>query len=225
MNENPIIKRPHTCFHCGNTGVLKFLTQTGWVNEEKEYDEWGNVQFQAVVEHEDWFVFECPVCHKPVIISEYCFDAADYPDNDWEIETRYPNVAVDPEGVPKEIYTAFESAIKTKGIDRSICLLSLRRVLEMICKNENADGKDLQAKIGSLIEKQHFSTAIGDACWIIRQLGNDAAHADQVDVYDNDIDQIIYYIATIINYLYALPYCTEKMKEKIENRKKKRVKE
>ncbi len=42
----------------------------------------------------------------------------------------------------------------------------------------------------------------------------------QVFVYDNDIDQIIFYIATIINYLYALPYCTEKIKVIIKKEKR-----
>jgi len=60
---------------------------------------------------------------------------------------------------------------------------------------------------------------IEDACWIIRQMGNDAAHADKFRVYTYDIEQVIGYVATIIDYPYSLPYRVEKMKKKIEERK------
>jgi hypothetical protein len=206
----------HTCFHCGNTGLLKPIGKTGWKDEDIHEDDYGNVIGYTLLEHEDWYAFECPVCHKPVLISEYTFDVANTPT---ERKTEYPTIAVSPDGVPKEIYSAFESAVKTKGIDHAICLLSLRRVLEMICKDKGAVGRDLEKKIDDLIEKKVFPPMIGDACWIIRQLGNEAAHADKIEVYTYDIEQVIDYVSTIINYLYSMPYRVDKMKKKIEQRK------
>jgi hypothetical protein len=212
-----IQKQVHTCFHCGNTGLLKPIGKTGWKNEDIAEDNCGNVLNYTLIEHEDWHVFECPVCNKPVIISEYIFDIEEYVPA--EITTEYPTIAVSQYGVPKEIYSAFESAVKTKGIDYAICLLSLRRVLEMICKDKGAVGGNLENKIDDLIEKKIFPPMIEDACWIIRQLGNDAAHADKFSVYTYEVEQVIGYVATIIDYLYSLPHRVEKMKKKIEERK------
>ena len=206
----------HTCFHCGNTGLMNYVGNTYWTYVEVERNSFGEVIYAVQIEHEYWHVFECPVCHKPVLISEYCFDAQESMP---EIKTEYPTIAVSRDGVPKDIYSAFESAVKTKGIDYSICLLSLRRVLEMICKDKGAEGRDLEKKIDDLIEKKIFPPMIEDACWIIRQMGNDAAHADKIRVYTYDIEQVIGYVATIIDYLYSLPYRVEKMKKKIEERK------
>lgn len=206
----------HTCFHCGNTGLLKLIGKTGWKDEDIHEDNYGNIVSCTLLEHEDWYAFECPVCHKPVLISEYTFDIANASP---ERKTEYPTIAVPPNGVPKEIYSAFESAVKTKGIDYAICLLSLRRVLEMICKDKGAVGRDLEKKIDNLIEKKIFPPMIGDACWIIRQMGNDAAHADKIEVYAYDIEQVIGYVSTIIDYLYSMPYRVDKMKKKIEERK------
>lgn len=207
----------HTCFHCGNTGLLKYIGQTeGWKNEDIIEDSRGNIIHRALIEHEDWYVFECPVCKKPIIISKYSFDIANEAP---ESKIEYPAIAVSPEGVPKNIYSAFESAVKTKGIDASICLLSLRRVLEMICKEKGATGKFLENKVADLVEKNILPPMIGDACWIIRQMGNDAAHADKIDVYTYEVEQIIGYVATIIDYLYSMPYRVSKMKERIEQRK------
>ncbi len=206
----------HTCFHCGNTGLMNYVGNTYWTYDEVERNALGDVIYAVQIEHEYWHVFECPVCHKPVLISEYCFDAQE---SRPEIKTEYPTIAVSRDGVPKDIYSAFESAVKTKGIDYSICLLSLRRVLEMICKDKDAVGSNLEKKIDDLIEKKLFPPMIEDACWIIRQLGNDAAHADKISVYTYDVEQVIGYVATIIDYLYSLPHRVEKMKSKIEERK------
>lgn len=211
-----IKKQVHTCFHCGNTGLMNYIGNTYWSNDDVEKDMFGEVVYAQQIEHEYWHVFECPVCHKPVLISEYCFDLEGFAP---EIKTEYPTIAVSRDGVPKEIYSAFESAVKTKGIDYSICLLSLRRVLEMICKDNGAIGRDLEKKIDDLIEKKIFPPMIEDACWIIRQMGNDAAHADKISVFTYDIEQVIGYVATIIDYLYSLPYRVNKMKKKIEKRK------
>lgn len=212
----------HTCFYCGNTGILNYIGQTRCNDEAIDYHKNGEIAHREILGYEDWVVFECPVCNKPVIVRQETLSWADYT---YRPQIEYPSVAVPPDGVPKEIYSAFESAIRTKGIDYSICLLSLRRVLEMVCKDKNADGGTLEAKIDDLVEKKIFPERINDACWIIRQMGNEAAHADDIKVYTYDIEQVIGYVATIIDYLYSLPYRVEKMKAKIEERKNSNKKE
>ena len=205
----------HTCFHCGNTGLLKFIGKTGWNDEDFYEDEDGNILNSTLIEHEDWYVFECPVCNKPVIISEYTFDAAHATPTR---RTEYPTVAISTDGVPIEIYSAFESAVKTRGIDHAICLLSLRRVLEMICKDKGETEGSLEIKVNALVEKKVLPPMIGEACWIIRKLGNEAAHADNINVYASDLEQVIAFVSAIIDYLYSLPHRVEKMKKRVEKR-------
>jgi hypothetical protein len=206
----------HTCFHCGNTGILNFIGQTKCTDEAVDYYENGEIAHRELLGYEYWYVFECPVCNKPVIISQETFSWADYT---YRPHIEYPSVAVPAEGVPKDIYSAFEASIRTKGIDYAICMLSLRRVLEMICKDKGAEGKDLERMIDNLIEKNILSPAFSDACWIIRQLGNSAAHADKTDIYAYQVDQVIEYISTIINYLYSMPARVATMKKSIEKQK------
>ena len=95
----------------------------------------------------------------------------------------------------------------------------------MICKEKGAIGANLEKKIDELIEKKVLPPMIGDACWIIRQLGNGAAHADKMDVYSGEVEQVIEYVATIIDYLYAMPYRVGKMKERITERKEREKRE
>ena len=208
-----IIQAVHTCFHCGNTGILNYIGHTRWNDEDIVYNDNNEIVARAVLEHEDWYIFECPVCNRPIVIRQDTFDIASYT---YRPVTVYPSVLMSPDGVPKEIYSAFEAAIRTKGIDYDICLLSLRRVLEMICKEKCAVGKDLESMIGDLIDRDLLSPAFSDACWIIRQLGNRAAHADKGDIYTYQVEQTIEFVSTIINYLYSMPVRVSKMKKEIE---------
>lgn len=205
----------HTCFHCGNKSIMKYIGNTCWESVEEVKNDNGIVIHVSLLEQEYWHVFECPVCNKPVLISEYVYPMDDYPS---DVRIEYPVIAVSAEGVPEEIYSAFEAAVRTKGIDRAICLLSLRRVLEMICKDKNANGNTLEKMIEDLINKKVFPPMIENACWIIRKLGNVAAHADKTYVYQSELDQVIGYVATIIDYLYSLPHRVGKLKIKVEQR-------
>lgn len=217
-----IKKMVHTCFHCGNTGVLSFVGQTQWNDEDIVYNDIGEIIGRSVLEHEDWYIFECPVCNRPVVIRQDTFDIAEYT---YQPVTVYPSTTVSKEGVPKEIYSAFSAAIRTKGIDHAICLLSLRRVLEMICKEKGATGNNLDQKIGDLISKKILSPAFDDACWIIRRMGNSAAHADKIDTYACEVEEVINYVSTIIDYLYSMPYRVSELKKRIESRNEKNQKE
>ena len=73
--------------------------------------------------------------------------------------------------------------------------------------------------IDDLIEKNILSPAFADACWIIRQMGNSAAHADKTTIYAYQVDQVIEYVSTIINYLYSMPFRVSKLKKKVEEEK------
>ena len=89
----------------------------------------------------------------------------------------------------------------------------------MICKEKGACGKDLKAKIDDLIKRKLLPEMMDDACWIVRQSGNDAAHADDVIFTEREVEEIIEYVSTVINYLYSMPVRIEKLKKKIEERK------
>ena len=75
--------------------------------------------------------------------------------------------------------------------------------------------------IDDLIDKGILSSAFADACWIIRQLGNSAAHADDTVIYGYQVEQVIEYVSTIINYLYSMPHRVAKLKRNIEEKKEK----
>lgn len=205
----------HFCSHCGNAGILNFIT---YIDTPYQHGSFENMILDASINCKRWLIYQCPVCKNPIIISEY-MTANGQSINFAETAYEFPATTIHFDGVPENIKTAFDSAIKTKGIDRAICILSLRRALEMICKEKSASGKDLKEKIADLISKKLLPEMMADACWIVRQSGNDAAHADDIIFTEREVEEITEYVSTVINYLYSMPVRIARLKQQIEERK------
>lgn len=203
-----------TCFHCGNIGLLRIVHKYSYNFGGPSFDEVGQIVDYDLQEHFDWFMLSCPVCHKVTLRQEY----SDEYTHDFytSIETLYPQSSIDYVGVPENIKTAFEAALKVKNIDTAVCALSLRRVLEAICKERGAKGKNLERMIDDMISHQILPQMFVDACWIIRQLGNSAAHGDSRVFSMYQIDQTILFVQNIINYLYTLPVKIKKLRNTLE---------
>ena len=136
--------RLHTCYHCLNTGLMKILHREIY----QEYEYWDDIGDDCTPGDEyTWLLLSCPVCGKLTLFETV--------DNSYGCTTSsnviYPICSINCTGVPDNIRTAFESALKVKKIDLAICSLALRRVLEAICKDKNAKGKTLEEMIKDMI--------------------------------------------------------------------------
>lgn len=213
MSKNKIL----TCYSCGNKGLMKYIGSFNNSDYAEDYDDFGNVIYHQLIEDTEWMLYECQICHNPVLVSEYTCEGM--PDGYSEVKIEFPNLNVHNKGVPEKIRTAFLAAVRTRGIDKAICLLSLRRTLEMICKDKNAVGKDLQSKIADLVGKKILPEMMNDACWVLRQLGNDAAHADDIEFTESEVRECIDFVSIIVNYLYSMPIKVGELKERLTKRK------
>ena len=205
------------CYHCGNEGLLQIVGKHQHTYGGPILNKYGEAIDCEMQEFFEWILLSCPVCYKVSLLQTYSNELF----NGEDIDLLFPECNVNFLGVPVEIKTAFEAALKVKNIDTSVCLLSLRRVLEAICKEQGAEGRNLDNMIKNMLDNGKLPEIMNDACWIIRQLGNDAAHAGEIRVYKSDVEQTIDFLKTIIHYLYTLPVQMERLKEKIKKRKDK----
>lgn len=212
--------RLRTCFHCGNQGLMPIKYIHSHDFGGPVYDEIGNIVSHEFEEHFDWIMLACPACEKVTLLEEYTDECSR--DYYTAVETLYPQSTIDYTGVPDNIKSAFESALKVKNIDSAICALALRRVLEAICKERGASGNNLEAMIRDMIERNVLPKMFDDACWIVRQLGNSAAHADSTHFSRRQVDQTILFMQNIINYLYTLPVKMKGMRSELETEKSKK---
>lgn len=204
-----------TCYHCGNQGLMTIEHAHRYDFGEPILNAYNEVTDVDVEEIYHWQLLSCPVCHRVTLWENMIDPILEYAD----AKTLYPMCTIDYSGVPSRIKTAFESALKVKNIDTAICALALRRVLEAICKDKGAEGNSLEKMIANMIDREILPGMFDDACWIIRQLGNSAAHADKKVFSMHQVDQTIEFVQNIINYLYTLPVKMKKLREAIEAEK------
>lgn len=202
------------CHHCGNKGSLEIMGTYFSTEYESTVENGKEIVFPLI--RSDWYLLRCPVCEKATlyeILGEP--DLGRWADNCY---VRYPSDNVDYLNVPGEIKSAFEAAKRTIGIDYGICLLSLRRTLEMICKFEGATGKTLDAKITNLVSDKKLPPMIEDILYIIRISGNDGAHADIIHLSESQVRDVMNFVGTIINYLYSMPERVSILKEIVKKK-------
>lgn len=206
------------CYHCGNKGLLNIVGTYEQNLGGPIYDEYGRQVDYDLEEYRKFYLLQCPVCKNVTLFEKYSCVMIDPPVIESEILYPRNKISNDIEGVPSHIRSAFESALKVKNIDDSVCLLSLRRALEAICKDKNAEGNNLYEMTQDLVQKGIFPQGLEDACWIIRHLGNEAAHADEPSIHQIDVAKVIGFIDNIIDYTYSLPIRISKLKAQIERR-------
>lgn len=206
MEENMKILE---CYHCGNETLMKQVGDHSKVITHRDFDK-DNGPFVIGEEELKWEMYQCPVCEKITLLYTYSNVYADYLSEN----ILYPRFDYEKKEVPDKINNSFVSALKTKHVDLSICLLSLRRTLEMICKDKGFNDGSLAAKISNMVDERVLPSILNSASSIVRDLGNQAAHADDVDHTREEVENSIEFVEQIINYIYVLPSKIEKLQIK-----------
>ena len=190
-----------TCYHCGNKGLL--IEECMYLDKYYDYD--GDI---PILWYEDYYhVLHCPVCNGVTLLKRSTDQTMQNRDGSYDFECKilYPDISTNKKDVPKSIVSAFESAKKVEKIDSSVCALSLRRVLELICKDKNGTGKTLEEKIQDLVQKNVLPITFDEACKHIRIIGNEGAHDNYLSIPKSELKTLIEYLDSIINYLYVIP--------------------
>ena len=211
------------CYHCGNKTLMNVECEVNQSFGGVKINEDFEPEFEMQEEFK-WNLLSCPVCHFPTLYQTYTNEAMITTKSNGELRQLYEYQIIYPENkmilneVPKEVANAFNSAIKIKKIDREVCLIALRRTIELICKDKNAKGTTLKAKIWNLVSRNIFPKDLSDAFTVIREYGNDGAHSS-VELSDYQLSELIRILYSVINYLYIIPKKSAKMKEQLDEKR------
>lgn len=200
------------CLYCGNSTLMDLVGQ-----HKYDWDEgdgyYGYFLYQ---------MFACPVCGRvtfhqrywDVAQSHYCGNGKEETNIDEEI--LYPINKFQTTLLPKDVKEAYEAALKTRNIDSAVCLIALRRTLEIICKEKNAAGRDLWHKIEDLSTRGVLPKELKHASNITKKYGNMGAHDAAIKVSASELNQIIEFVQYILDYLYVLPSKLNEIQTKME---------
>lgn len=117
--------------------------------------------------------------------------------------------------IPSKVKEAFEAALKTKGIDKNICLMALRRTLELILKDKGATKWGLKDKIEEIAEKGLLPDTLKEASSLTKILGDSAAHDKELEIDQHDVESMAEFVEYIIEYLYIVPDKINTYKERL----------
>ena len=196
------------CLYCGNKTLMDTVGQHKYSWEE-DYGYYGYFLYK---------MFSCPICGRVTFHQTY-WDCAQEDSEGKDIideEILYPINSVESNTMPPKIKDAFEAALKIRNIDNSVCLMALRRTLELICVDKKAIKWGLKDKIEELAEKGILPETLKEASSFAKILGDSAAHDKGWDVNIHDINSMIDFVEYIIEYLYVLPFKLERYKKRLD---------
>jgi len=204
------------CNYCGNKTLMKEVARYDRCSYNWFPDGTCELDFEGTI----YQSFKCPICSKLT----YTERDYGYPDNDslpgyFDLKIIYPKLSTDFTDVPDKIKSAFLSAYKVRAIDSNVCLMALRRTLEMICVDKGAGKYNLDGKVSELVENGTLPPMMRDLCNIVRERGSKAAHQDGRELSKEELERVIEYISTIIEYLYSIPSKVKKDLNKIDKEK------
>lgn len=205
------------CFHCGNETLMQQKGEYQWGSCNLDYD---NCGFNYIYD-----MFACPVCHKVTLRETYSDELVMEPNYNGEMgyynkkTIIFPINNIESESIPPKVKEAFEAALKTKGIDKNICLIALRRTLELILKDQGATKWGLKDKIEEIAEKGLLPDTLKEASSLTKILGDSAAHDKKLEIDQNDVESMSEFVEFIIEYLYIVPAKIKTYKERLSSKK------
>lgn len=202
------------CYHCGNETLMQIVGESKWTSNEIEASD---LNFSYKYE-----LFSCPICRnvtlreiysdETMINYNFSGDICYYS----ESNILYPICSIEGNSIPPKIKDSYEAALKTKNIDKHICLMALRRTLEMILIDKGATKWGLKDKIEEIAAKGLLPESLKEASSLTKILGDSAAHAKDLDIGQFDVESISEFIEYLLEYLYILPDKITKYKRRYD---------
>ncbi|NHM29916.1 DUF4145 domain-containing protein [Neobacillus terrae] len=221
------------CLHCGNKTQMELINSHEHEEGEFEYDdEQGPYQIGAYFEKYNFY--KCPVCNRFTLELEESNTFYIESNGAMPVTTKilYPAIETSLSKLPSGVKAAYQAAQKVRNIDGAICAIAIRRTLEKMCKDQGVTGRDLYTKLKQLSEKGIIPPILDEMSFLIKDIGNQAAHADEGEFDEHLINSLLKFTSIILEYVYALPSeikkiqrymstLTEEKEEKVigENRK------
>jgi len=118
--------------------------------------------------------------------------------------------------VPKNILKIYEEVWPLRHKAPSAFVGQVRRLLEFICVDKKASGKNLYAKLKDLIDKDVFPGYFENITDLLRKIGNIGVHAsdENVDIWDAEL--IDDFFRFVVEYTYIAPAKIKRLNERIK---------
>lgn len=205
------------CGHCQNVAPMEIVA----IYEEEDYT-------NSYYDPEDIFtrilydthqLCKCPACSEITFRTGRWDDCEGY--EGVEFTYHFPEQQKVPEGLPAKIKEDYEVALKVKRISANAYAVLIGRVLESVCEDRGANGKDLYSKLSSLATKGEIPTKLVDVAQRLRDLRNVGAHASLGELTESEVPVLDNLIKALLEYVYSAPHLVKVAEERLNKLKSK----
>jgi hypothetical protein len=203
------------CNHCGNVTPHNLAT-TNTAQLVYEIDE----DNHKYIEPFDFFLYSCGACGDASLLGGFRHEIKDkpvmpvlYPTGSKLVPPSHMLASGNP--VPKRIIGLYEEVWPLRHKAPNAFAVQIRRALEFVCRDKNAQGRDLATKLRDLSAKGILPMQITNMTDLLRKIGNIGAHASEEDVDIWDAELIDDFFRTIIEYVYIAPAKIERLNQRL----------
>lgn len=174
------------------------------------YDEGGEI---VCAEGPCYELLKCPAC-KEVELRTYYFHTSDNGEREYAV--LYPTTSKGPLGLPAKIQKEYDAARRVRSASANAYSVLMGRVLELVCEDRKAGGKDLYNKLTDLSGRGEIPSklvAVADKLRIFRNVG---AHAVLGELTEKEVPILDNLSRAILEYVYSAPYLAEQAKKALD---------
>jgi hypothetical protein len=165
------------CEHCNNTAPMEVVARH---SQMRVVDERSGYEAGRIYE-----LIKCPACAEVTLWRYYWADHMD--PSEVQSFTLYPTQTNMPTGLPEQIATAYEAALRVRNVDANAYGVLIGRLLEMICEDRQAKGDTLAAKLSDLSAKGEIPEKLVGVASSLRGFRNVGAHAELGELTKADV--------------------------------------
>lgn len=220
LQENQIIR----CYHCGNLVNCKLVFADSsallfeqFLNPDQTIDKFYR-KF-------DFLNYKCSTCGGINLIGGFC-------DNDDEaFEDRENYKRLYPEGpsivppkhhwgdntspIPSKLVRTYEEIWHLKHQAPNAFGNQIRRCLEFICMDKQAEGANLYKQLVNLYDKGWLPGNYKGISNIIRSVGNMGSHLSERELDYWDVELLDEFFRMIVNYIYVIPSKLARLEQRV----------
>ncbi|MDP9111310.1 MAG: DUF4145 domain-containing protein [Candidatus Eremiobacteraeota bacterium] len=182
------------CLHCQNRSRMPIVAEYDDVERGEDGYESGTY----------WELLRCSACDDVTLRKLVWHEQMEVEDSDWR--PIYPSATSGSiEGLPAKIGRAWNAAQQVRRIDANAFAVLVRRVLDLVCEEQGAQGGSLARRLADLAAKGAIPGPLADIASNARTFGNIGAHADLGDLKQNEAALLDDLCTAVLEYVYAAP--------------------
>jgi hypothetical protein len=210
--EKPVL----TCNHCGNTTPHEIIAYTE--SALAEYDLEDN--YVASIDNYFWLI-KCNTCDNVSLVGNW--EGGENPKSIHNASPLYPATKHFSDLIPKAVSESYKEAQKVKRISKPAFSVFIRKTLEAILKDKKAGGHYLKEKIRDLANRNIIPGVLADMANAIKYFGDEAAHPNEMELLNSEVDILDDFAIALIEYVYIAPDKLNTLRRSIQAKQIKKI--